>query len=63
MWGRRGWMEPSIYYRTASNFNSYSEDDRMEEGQDIIMSPLYITGQLPPSMQGMGGWRLDWRSY
>ncbi len=45
----------SKYYRTAARSNA--EDERMEEGLEIILNRLNITGQLPAPMLRMRGWR------
>jgi hypothetical protein len=35
----------------------------MEEGLEIILNPLNITGQPQDPMLRMRGWRRGWRSY
>jgi hypothetical protein len=44
--------EPSKYYSTASS-SSNAEDDRLEEGLEILLNSLNITGQPPAMMLRM----------
>jgi hypothetical protein len=38
-------------------------DDRMEEGLEVVLNPLNITGQPPAPMLRMRGWRRGCRSF
>jgi len=52
--------EPSVYYRRATSSNA--EDERMEEGLEIILNPLNIAGEPPVPMLRMREWRRGWRT-